>query len=113
MKKVIIHPLSINPVCKTWSREKFIRQFSAQFPDHDIEAYADSFGLVSEAVASEAPPASPLVLVPGKPLSDMTEEEIKAAAQADAALLKDAVQLIGEDTATSSDKTSKRKGGKK
>lgn len=97
MKKVIIHPLSINPVCKTWSREKFIRQLSAQFPDHDIEAYADSLGLISEAVAPEAPPAIPSY-VEG-------DEAPGGIAVADSEI---------EDTATSSVKTKKTaKGGKK
>lgn len=109
MKQNIIHPISFNPIVKTWSRERFIRQLSAQFPDHDIEAYANELGLISEAVAPEAPPAIP-------PRVFASEEEARDAGRCegaeDAALLKEILNLETEDPATSS-KTSKPKGGKK
>jgi len=110
MKNNIIYPISFGRVTKTWSREKFIRQLSAQFPDHDIEAYANALGLISEAVAPEAPPAIP-------PRVFTSEEDAREAGRRegaeDAALLKEVLDLGNEDPATSSNKTSKPKGGKK
>jgi hypothetical protein len=108
-QKAILHPISFGKATKTWSREKFIRQLSSQFPDHDIESCADALGLVSEAVAGEAPPAIP-------PRTFTTADEAREAGRRegaeDAALLKDFLNQGAEVPATSS-KTSKPKGGKK
>lgn len=59
MKKVQLNPISFSPVVRAWSREKFLRVCGPQFPDHDLESYADDMGLISEPVADEAPAATP------------------------------------------------------
>lgn len=89
--------------------EQFIAHFQPTYPDADLQAYAISLGLISEAVAPEAPPAIP-------PRTFASEEEAKEAGRRegadDAALLKEVLDLGNKDLATSS-KTSKPKGGKK
>jgi len=87
--------ISFNPKVKRLTVEQFITRFQPIYPEADLQAYANELGLISEAVAPEAPPAIPS-LVDGAECWPPKGEE-----------------ALTEEAPATSSKTSKQKGGKK
>jgi len=82
------------------SVEQFMARFRPIYPDADLQAYADSLGLISEAVAPEAPPAIP---------SCATVANVSASL----AIVQEEEPVEEINSTATSNKTTKPRGGKK